>query len=117
MKFRVEEDDGTPVAVFEDEQPPRSWLLASLLEEARPDVQMFIDELERARSGEAEPTGYSCNSVAVDFYRDRAVIEELYPAAGEDAEPERVELTLDEARQLLRDWQVALERWRPPHSG
>jgi hypothetical protein len=80
-------------------------------------VQDFLDEIERARSGEAESAGFTCNGVVVEFYRDRAVIEELYPAAGEDAEPERIEISLNQARQLLLDWQAALERWQPQRPG
>lgn len=111
MKFRVEQVDGRLIAVFDDEPPPRSWLLSSFLEEARPDVRRYLDELERAQSGESEPTGYTGDDVDVEFYADRAVIEELWPA-DEAAEPERIEITLDQARQLLLDWKVALERWR-----
>lgn len=112
MKFRVEQVDGRPVAVFEDEPPPRNWLLASFLEEARPDVRRYLDELERAQSGESECTGYTGDDVDVEFHADRAVIEDLWPAEGEDAEPERIEIPLDQARQLLLDWQIVLEQWR-----
>jgi hypothetical protein len=112
MKFRVEEANERPIAVFEDEPPPGSWLLASFLEEARTGVQDFLGDLERVRSGKTTHTGYTGNGVDVEFYSDRAVIEELWPAAGEDAEPERIEITLDQAQQLLLDWQIALEQWR-----
>jgi hypothetical protein len=112
LKFHVEQVDKRLIAVFDDEPPPRKWLLASFLEQARPHVQRYLDEIERARSGSSEPTGYTGDEVDVEFYADRAVIEELWPSAGDDAEPERLELTLDEARQLLLDWQIALEQWR-----
>jgi hypothetical protein len=69
------------------------------------------------QSGESERGGYPCNTVNVEFYSDRAVIEGLYPAAGEDAEPERMEIPLHQARQLLLDWQAALEQGRPPRHG
>jgi len=111
MKFRVEQVNGRPVAVFDDEQTPKSWLLSSFLEEARPGVQRFLDEIERALRGESEPTGFTGDAIDVEFYSDRAVIEELWPA-GEDAEPQRIEIPLDQARQLLLDWQLAIEQWR-----
>jgi len=117
MKFHVEEANERPIAVFDDEQPPRNWLLSSFLEEARTGVQDFLEEIERAQSGESERTGYTCDSVDVEFYSDRAVIKELWLTTGEDAEPERIEITLDQARQLLLDWQVALEQWQPKRSG
>lgn len=113
MKFHVEEINERPMAVFDDEPPPRNWLLTFFLEEARTGVQDFLREIERVQSGESERGGYTCNTVDVEFYPDRAVIEELYPAGGEDAEPERVEIPLRRARQLLLDWQAALEQWRP----
>jgi hypothetical protein len=100
------------MAVFDDEPPPRSWLLSAFLEEARTDVRRYLDELERAQKGESECTGYTGDDVDVEFYADRAVIEELWPTAGEDAEPERIEIPLDQAQQLLLDWQIALEQWR-----
>jgi hypothetical protein len=112
MKFRVEEANERPIAVFEDEPPPGSWLLATFLEEARTGVQDFLDDLERVRNGKTTHAGYTGNGVDVEFYSDRAVIEELWPAEGEDAEPERIEITLDQAQQLLLDWQIALEQWR-----
>jgi len=117
MKFRVEESNERPIAFFDDEKPPRNWLLSFFLEEARTDVQDYLDEIESARTGELEHTGYGGNSVDVRFYADRAVIEELWPAGGEDAEPERIEIPLEQAQQLLLDWQVALEQWRAKRTG
>jgi hypothetical protein len=113
MKFRVEEVNGRPLAVFEDEKPPRSWLLTSFLEEARVAVEDFLSKIESVQSGKLDSAGCTGDGVEVEFYSDRAVIEELYPAAGEDAEPERIEIPLEQARQILLDWQVALEQWRP----
>jgi hypothetical protein len=117
MKFRVEEANERPIAVFEDEPPPGSWLLAFFLEEARTGVQDFLDDLERVRSGKTTHAGYRGNGVDVEFYSDRAVIEELWPAEGEDAKPERIEIPLDQARQLLLDWRIVLEQWRQQRSG
>lgn len=56
-------------------------------------------------------SGFTGDAVDVEFYSDRAVIKELWPANEEDGEPERVEPPLDQARQLLLDWQAALEQW------
>ena len=106
-----------PVAVFEDEQSPRNWLLSSFLEEARTGMRDLLDEMERVQSGNSDRAGYTGDGIDVEFYTDRAVIEELWPAAGENAEPERIEISLDQARQLLLDWQIALERWRSQHPG
>lgn len=117
MKFRVEEVNERPMAFFDDEPPPRSGLLSAFLEEARTGVEDFLVEIERVQSGEADRGGYTCNGVDVEFYPDRAVIEELYPAAGEEAGPERTEIPLEQARQLLLEWKAALEQWRTRHSG
>lgn len=112
MKFHIEDNDGAPNVIFDDEPSPRSWLLSFFLEEAQWSIQDFLDEMEKAKGGEGVPTGYRCNSVDVSFYPNRAVIEALWPEGGEDAEPEKTELSLAEARQLLLDWQIALKQWR-----
>ena len=111
MKFRIEEALDRPVAVFDDEQPPRSSLLSTFLEEARTSMKELLDKLENVRSGQASQHGYTGDGVSVEYYVDRAVIEELWPA-DEDVEPARIELPLDQARQLLLDWQTALNHWR-----
>lgn len=111
MKFRVEETNGRPFAVFDDEPPPRNWLLTSFLEEARVAAVDFLDEIERVRSGAAAQAGCTGDGVDVAFHADRAVIEELWPSGGDDATPEMIEIPLEQARQLLLDWRAALEQW------
>lgn len=111
MKFHIETINERPVAVFDDETSPVNWLLSTFLEEARTAIQDFLDEIERGREGDGKPTGYTGNGIDVEFYPDRAVIEELWPAAGDDDEPAKVEISLDQARQLLLDWRLALKHW------
>lgn len=108
----MEEANGRPIAVFDDEPAPRNWLLASLLEEARTILPEFLAEIESAQSGKSGRFGITGDAVDVEFYPDRAVIKELWPDEEEDDEPERVELPLDQVRQLLIDWQAALDQWR-----
>lgn len=117
MKFIVEQPNEFPNPIFTDEPSPRNWLLSTMLYEIRTsaEVQDFLDEIRKARSGEKLPSGYTCDGVDVEFYQDRAVIEELYPAAGEDAEPEKAEITLDEAERVLLEWRSVLERWWAQH--
>jgi hypothetical protein len=112
MKFRIEEVNQRPMAVFDDELPPKSWLLTSFLEEARTGVQDFLDEIEFAKSGTVEHAGLTGDGVDVEFFSDRAVIKELWPANGKDSTVARIEIPLEQARQLLLEWQIALESWR-----
>lgn len=116
MKYRIEWNENIPNVIFEDEPQPRSWLLAFFLEEARLDIQGFLDEIEKARRGVQVPAGFTTNSVDVEFFRDKAVIEELYPEDGEDAEPKNTELSLDEAERLLLDWKSMLEERKLQHT-
>lgn len=111
MKFHIEMIDEHPVAVFDDEPPPGNWLLSTFLEEARTAIQDFLDEIERGRQGDGTPTGYTGNGIDVEFYPDRAVIEELWSAGGDEAESAKIEISLDQARQLLLDWRQALNHW------
>lgn len=116
MKFRVEDAQGIPIAVFEDEPQPKSWLLSSFLEEARVAVEDFLGKLDRVRRGEVDRAGCTGDGVDIVFYPDHVVIEELYPSAGGMEEPQRVEISVSQARQLLSEWRAALENWRQTRS-
>jgi hypothetical protein len=115
MKFRVEETCGVPDAIFEDEIPPKSYILSSFLGDASWSEQMFIDMIDLGLSSKNEKdikvTGLTCDSIDIDIYSDRAVIEHLWLEA-EDAKPSSIEMPLEELRQLLLDWQIALKKWK-----
>ncbi len=110
MKFRVEIINDRPMAVFDDQPPPRNWLLQFFLEDARTfGVETYLAELDAAVESEDDevPTGMTGNHVDVSFYADRVVIEDLYPAE-ETTQPVTTVLAIELARQLLIDWGKSL---------
>lgn len=115
MKFRVENCNGRKIAIFDEESSPRSHLLAAFLEEARfMEGQMYLEIIEQVECSK-NPRGvkvdeFTGNGVDTEFYTDCIVITELWPAGGEDAEPESTKLSLTEAKQLLREWQTILNQ-------
>lgn len=110
MKFVVKEVNERPMAYFQDEPSPRDWLLSFFLEDTRHDVQMYLNEISKAETGKTVPSGFTGNHVDIEFYPDRAVIEELYPADEENFQ--KMEIPLQKAKQLLLDWENSLNKWR-----
>lgn len=112
MSFRVEEVDGTPQAVFEDEDPLRRTLLPLLLHPATHFVSDMLLELALVEQGVMESSGFDTPHAEVEFFRDRVVIESVPTLDSDDGDPPRVELSVDEAKFLLLEWEEALQRCR-----
>ena len=110
MSFRLEESDGVPRAVFEDEDPLRRALLPLLLHPAQYFVPDMLYELSIVERGVTEYSGFDTPHAEVLFYRDRVVIETPLPKERDGDEPDRLELTVDEAKLLLLEWGVALQQ-------
>jgi hypothetical protein len=110
MGFRVEEVDGTPRAVFEDEDPLRRELLPLLLLPAPYFVEDMLHELSLVERGVTESSGFDTPRAVVEFFSDRVVIETYLPEDSDDEEPPRLELSVEEARLLLLEWGAALQR-------
>ncbi|AFZ05404.1 hypothetical protein Osc7112_0821 [Oscillatoria nigro-viridis PCC 7112] len=116
MKFRVENFNGRTIAIFERELPPRSYLLAAFLEEARSTKgQIYLEIIEKIECSknirDVKVTELTGNCIDAELYTDRIVITELWPTGGEDAEPESTEILLTEAKRLLLEWQSILNLW------
>jgi hypothetical protein len=76
--------------------------------------QIYLEIVEQVE-GSKNPRGvkvdeFTGNGVGTEFYTDCIVITELWPAGGEDAEPESTKLSLTEAKQLLLEWQTILNQ-------
>ena len=110
MDFRIEEVDGTPRAVFEDEDPLRRELLPLLLLPDSYFVPDMLHELTLVERGVSESSGFDTPRAEVEFFRDRVVIESLPPDGDEEGDPPRLELSVDEAKLLLLEWGAALQR-------
>lgn len=114
MKFRISETCGTPHAVFDDEPPPRSWLLGMYLDDMRGQEDLYLGEIAKAEAGETITDLYN-NIVDVQLYPDgRVTIEELRYNAQDEIDrgpPERTEITLAQAKQLILDWLEAKKKW------
>ena len=116
MKFRVENFNGRMIAIFDRELPPRSYLLAAFLEEARSTKgQIYLEIIEKIECSknmrDVKVTELTGNCIDAELYTDRIVITELWPTGGEDAEPESTEIILTEAKKLLLEWQSILNLW------
>lgn len=114
MRFHLEAVYNTPDAIFDDEVPPRSWLLSSFLSDMRGQEDYYLGELAKAEAGQTVLDCYN-NLVDAQMYPDgRVVLEELRYSDEDEAErgpPARTELTLQEARQLILDWLAAKKQW------
>src|SRR5262249_49801373 len=104
-----------PDAVFDDEVPPRSWLLSMFLSDMRGQEELYLTEIAKAEAGETITDLYN-NMVDVQLHPDgRVILEELRYTPEDEAAlgpPARTELTLAEARQLILDWLAARKRWQ-----
>lgn len=104
MKFTVETLNDRPFARFE----PSNILLSFFLDDARSVIPDFLEEINLAKAGEKVPSGFTCDHVDVSFYKDRAVIEDLWPQ--DDQAPEKTELPLEVAEKILLEWQSILHQ-------
>ena len=103
---------------FPDEPQPRRHLLVSLICDMRGQENLYLTYIDKAESGETTLDLYN-NLVNVELHSDgRVVVEDLW---GDDTTPDRTELTLTEARQLILDWLDAKAKWivehGPPNDG
>lgn len=111
MNFAIVEINERPCADFSDEPPPRSWLLSSFLEEARVfTTAEYLREIDKAERNEY-PAGITGNELDVSFLQNEATLESLW-VEDDNGEFATTTLPLAEAKQLLLDWQAALEKWR-----
>ena len=111
MGFWVEEVDGTPRAVFEDEDPLRRALLPFLLHPDPYFVPDMLYELSLVERGTVESSGFDSPRAEIRFFRDRVVIETA-PDTDRDTDPPTGELSTGEAMLLLLEWGAALQRRR-----
>lgn len=111
MNFKIEEVDGWPRAVFEDEDPLRRELLPYFLHTAPYFVPDMLYELLLVERGVVESSGFESPHVCVEFFRDRVVVEAfLEDESAEEEDIKRVEISTGEAKLLLLEWGVAVQR-------
>ena len=114
MRVEVIEINGHPIPALPDEPQPRRFLLSGMLRDARGQEDLYLAEIAKAEAGETILDLYN-NLVDVQLYPDgRVIIEELRYTPEDEIErgpPERTELTLQEAKQLILDWVEAKRRW------
>jgi hypothetical protein len=109
MSFRLEEIDGILRAVFEDEDGLRRALLPLFLHPAPYFVPDMLYELSLVERNAQESSGFETPHALVEFFRDGVVIEK-FMEEHEEGEPQKVTIPLDEAKLLLLEWGVALQR-------
>ena len=115
MKFHIEAVCGIPDAVFDDEVPPRSWLLSMFLADMRGQEDLYLAEIGKAEAGKTITNLYN-NMIDVQLHPEgRAILEELRWRDDDEAEqgpPMRTEITLAQAKQLILDWLAAKKEWQ-----
>ena len=114
MKFETFEKEGYLEVAFPQEVIPHKWLLSCFLADARNDIESRLEEIEKAEKGQDVPTGIVSNSVDTNFYPNKAVITALWfndEGVHDENNYASMEIPLSEAKQLLLDWQKALNEW------
>ena len=105
-------------ADFPNEPEIRRQLLSDLLLDMYGQEDLYLSEIAKAEAGETILDLYN-NWVYMELYPDgRVVIEELRFNEEDEAvrgEPDRTEITLAEAKQLILDWLDAKAKWRAEH--
>lgn len=114
MRVEVREVNGHPIPSLPDEPQPRRSLLFAMLRDANGQEDLYLGEIAKAEAGQTILDLYN-NFVDVQLYPDgRAIIEELRYTPEEEEEmgpPQRIELTVQEVKQLILDWLEAERRW------
>jgi hypothetical protein len=114
VKFHIEAVCGIPDPVFDDEAPPKSWLLAGFLMDMRGQEDLYLGEIAKAEAG-ATITDLYNNHIDAQLYPDgRVILEELRYNAQDEIDrgpPARIEITLAQAKQLILDWLAAKQSW------
>lgn len=102
----------------DDPSPQRAALLTALLLDCDGQEALYLSEIAKAEAGETILDLYN-NHVCMELYPDgRVIIEELRSNEEDRAvrgEPDRTEITLAEAKQLILDWLDAKAKWRAEH--
>lgn len=118
MLVQVKEINEIPRPVLPHKSGMEKVLLESFLFDARNSINDYLKEISKAANNETTPTGYSSNQVDVNFYPDHAFIEHLYINDNSEMDGENfasTEIPLSEAKQLLLEWQAALDKWYAEH--
>lgn len=114
LKFRLTQTRSRVDAHFDDEPPLRNELLSAFLNDMYGQEDLYLAEIAKAEAGETILDLYN-NLVDVQLYPDgRVITEELRYTPEDEIErgpPDRTELTLQEAKQLILDWVEAKRRW------
>ncbi len=109
MKITIKEVHGRPFADINSGSVKTEALVAGYLRDTELDFDGYLEEIEKAEQNRNIPTGITGNNVDVEFYPDKAIIEELYPADEDNFQS--VEIPLQEAKRLLLEWQKVIEEW------
>ena len=119
MKMRIARWGGSLSPIFDDlESGVHRDLLVSLLLDLDGQEDLYLSEIAKAEAGETILDLYN-NWVCMELYPDGRVIIEEMRFNDEDraarGEPQRTEITLAEAKQLILDWLDAKAKWRAEH--
>jgi hypothetical protein len=80
------------------------------------DIAMFLEEIAKAEAGEPNVV-IGNHEVVVRMTADKVIIEDML--YGDDKTngtvPERTEISLAEAKQLVLEWREAVRRWYAEH--
>lgn len=110
MRFRLKEADNKLMAIFDGEDSLRNSLLSGFLDSSKYFVIDILSDISRVEQGLYSSHAYENPKVFIELFKDHITIE---PYIGEDeTEIPMVEIPMENAKLLLFEWGVALQRWR-----
>lgn len=84
------------------------WVLSSFLSDSEGYSDLFDAKMKEASATDNLPIEFSTNSVGVDFYKDKVVLEDLYPE--DENNPPKAEISHEDLNYLMQQWKVMLSQ-------
>lgn len=110
MRFRVEEIDNRPTAIFTSKNQRRNALLSQLLLPSTEFAVNLLYDITRVERGFDSTYSYSRHQVvSIRLFKDRVTLQ-LYDK-GDGRDLTQIEIPVDSAKLLLWQWGLALQRW------
>ena len=110
INFKVIEFNGRPMAIFDNFSELQKGILSEFFEEMRSDYKrnLILERVADAEQNGRISEDLTGDGVDIEIYPNHIVISELYPASGDEDDAENVELSLNDIKKLLLEWQKIL---------
>ncbi len=115
MKFRVEKTGDQLTAIFDTEDSLQNSLLSRLLVSSRYFVADILHDMSLVERGIYPSQAFENPEVFVELYKDHITIEPYIEEGATDIP--KVRIPLEQAKLLLLEWGVVLQRWLMKQEG